>query len=112
MPILKGAEAARVLKAVGRFERQPTGNRVSLQPRRHVTAQGTSGVFIGKADGDIAKGSSGTVSVWAGTPGGESDTGTNIANCYNRAVDISTGQWVTVMFVNGFPYVVPLECES
>lgn len=52
-------------------------------------------VKLGKADADIAKGASGTVSEYkgAGTGGGESDTGVNWT-VYARMRDIGTGKWV------------------
>lgn len=66
--------------------------------------------FLGKADSAIAKGASGTVSLWAGTPGSESDSTVNQASCYNRTADIASGDWVVVSFMNDQPYVALLEC--
>lgn len=68
------------------------------------------GTYIGKADANINKGASGTVSIWIGTPGSESDSTVNISSCYNRTANIASGAWVTVQFMNGHPYVAKLEC--
>lgn len=79
-------------------------NHILLAVREEVST------YIGKADAGINKGASGTVSIWIGTPGSESDSTVNISSCYNRTANISSGNWVTVQFINGHPYVAKLEC--
>jgi hypothetical protein len=64
-------------------------------------------IYIGKADTDIAKNASGTVSQWVGTPGGsEFDSGVNILNCYNfTGKAIKANDLVSVYFINGVAYI-------
>ena len=109
--ILKKAEAARFRKAATRLERQPK-NSAQILPRRHVTSQPETHVFLGKTNAAIAKGASGAVSVWSGTPGSETDTGYDITGAYNRVAAVAAGAWVTVTFIGGFPYLSPVECED
>ncbi len=52
----------------------------------------------GKADADISKGSAGSFTIWAGTPGSETTTGITMAGIYNRWGDISSGSWVRADF--------------
>lgn len=66
--------------------------------------------LLGKADSAINKAASGTVSIWAGTPGSESDTTVNITSVYNRFDNVSSGKWVGVSFKNGQPYLTEKEC--
>ncbi len=65
--------------------------------------------LIGKADSSISKGSSGTVSIWTGAGGSESDTGINIT-AYALGAAITSAKWVTVQLINGVWYVGPWEC--
>lgn len=60
--------------------------------------------FHGKADSAIAKGSSGTVSIWIGAGGSESDSTWDVT-AYARGAAITSGKIVTVDFINGVPYV-------
>lgn len=50
--------------------------------------------FVGKTDASHAKSATGTVSIWAGTHGSESDTTINMASVYNRFADLDSGVWV------------------
>jgi hypothetical protein len=50
--------------------------------------------FVGKTDADHDKGATGTVSIYAGSLGSESDTGANMTDVYNRFADIASGKWV------------------
>jgi hypothetical protein len=68
------------------------------------------GIYLGKADADIAKGSTGTVSLWIGASGAESDSTINITGCSALGAAITSGKWVTVQYINGVPYVGPYEC--
>jgi hypothetical protein len=66
----------------------------------------TSGVqfyvnqLVGKPDANIAKGASGTVSIWMGTPGSEADTSINVT-AYATGAAVTSGKWVSLVFVNG-----------
>jgi hypothetical protein len=66
-------------------------------------------IYLGKTDAAITQGTSGTVSVWAGTPAGIADTTDNIASCFSRFMDLASGAWVTVQYINGHPYAAG-EC--
>jgi hypothetical protein len=67
--------------------------------------------WLGKADSAISAGSSGTISLWTGTAGSETDSGLNATSIYNRtSVDIPSGGWVHIMRVNGKFYCEPWSC--
>ena len=66
--------------------------------------------LIVKPDGDIDKGSTGTVSIWGGASGSESDTGSNIENCSALGAAVEQDKFCTVVYLNGIPYVFPWEC--
>lgn len=67
--------------------------------------------WLGKADSAINSGASGTVSLWTGTPGSESDSGSNATSVYNRtSVNIPSGGWVHIGRVNGKFYGTPWSC--
>src|SRR5690606_9236196 len=55
---------------------------------------------IGKTDAAHAKGSSGTISVWTGPAGSETDSGKNIT-AFNRFADLGSGKWVVAARING-----------
>ncbi len=63
--------------------------------------------LLGKADADIAKGSSGTVSIY-GTSS-ETDVTCNLT-CKALGAAITAAKWVTVENINGIWYVGPWEC--
>lgn len=50
--------------------------------------------FVGKTDASHAKSSTGTISIYAGTLGSESDTGVNMTGVFNRFADVDSGKWV------------------
>lgn len=60
--------------------------------------------ILGKTDGAISSGGSGTISIYAGTPGSESDTGVNIT-AYSPLGALSISQWVWIHY-NGAAYYV------
>ncbi len=68
------------------------------------------GIYLGKADSNISKGSTGTVSLWVGASGSETDSTINITGCSALGAAITSGKWVTVQYVNGVPYVGQFEC--
>ena len=64
---------------------------------------------IGKTDGAVSAGSTGTVSVWSAYGG--SDTSDNISTVRNgTSVDIAATKYVRVEWINGSPYMEPWEC--
>lgn len=66
-------------------------------------------LLLGKTDAAISKGSSGTVSIWSGTPGSETDTGDNIT-AFNRFANLGSGKWVACSPINGHYYLTSAEC--
>ena len=78
-----------------------------------VMFQNCPGRWIGKADGAInGGGNSGTVSVWEGPLGSETDTTFNLS-VYNRTDgDIGSGDWCEVVLAHRQLYVVPWQCEA
>jgi hypothetical protein len=62
--------------------------------------------LIGKSDADITKGSSGTISIWMGTPGSETDSTINVtAWAMGAAIEGTSPKWVSVVWTNGAWYV-------
>ena len=89
--VLFSEQAARKIAAVvKRFDSSVTnpsvGRRQALPPMR---------AYIGKTDASHAVDAAGTVSLWGGTPGSETDTGINVS-AYNRFADLTSGAWVWV----------------
>lgn len=69
-------------------------------------------IFTGKNDAEIAAGAtSGTVSIYAGTLGSETDTGDNVTIGINRGEIIAISKWVTVERHNSGWEVYPKECS-
>lgn len=67
--------------------------------------------WLGKTDAQITKGgATGTVSVWSGTPGSETDTTFNITGVYNRFATVGSGKWVIVRRLHRKPYLAQAEC--
>lgn len=66
-------------------------------------------LLVGKADADISKGSSGTVSVYTGSAGSETDSGINVTASALGAA-ITSAKWVTVAVNENGYYVGPWEC--
>lgn len=65
--------------------------------------------IIGKTDSSHAKSASGTISVYAGTLGSESDTTINIT-AYNRFAAVSTTKWVQADWIGGGWNLSAAEC--
>jgi hypothetical protein len=66
-------------------------------------------IMLGKTDAAIAKGASGTVSVWSGVEGSEADTGVNVT-AYNRFANVAITKWVLVVSIQGRLYLAAAEC--
>ena len=65
---------------------------------------------LGKTDAAHAKAASGTVSIWAGTAGSESDTTINVTGVWNSFAAVAITKWVEVEWINGQPFLVAAEC--
>lgn len=50
--------------------------------------------FLGKTDASHSKGATGTVSIYTGSLGSETDTTVNKTGVYNRFADLASGKWV------------------
>lgn len=57
---------------------------------------------LGKPDSNIAANASGTISIYRGTPGSETDTGENVT-AYTR-IALTAAKWVSVTRINGHYY--------
>lgn len=64
--------------------------------------------LLGKADADIAKGASGTVSIWIGASGSESDSTYNVTAFALASIETCSHDWVTLENRNGVWYCVPV----
>lgn len=65
--------------------------------------------MLGKTDAAHAKNASGTVSVWTGAPGSETDSGQNVT-AYNHFANVAINKKVWVQF-NGYGwYLIAAEC--
>lgn len=66
--------------------------------------------LLGKTDGTVSADSTGTVSIYSGDLGSETDTGDN-KTAYNRGDDIDADIWVELTPRGGGWEMVPLECN-
>lgn len=67
-------------------------------------------IIRGKTTGAIAKGSTGTVTVWLGTGAAASASGTTITSVYNPYVAVGATKMVAVGWVNDGPELITGEC--
>lgn len=65
--------------------------------------------LLGKTDAAHAKAASGTVSVYIGTAGSESDSTINVT-AYNKFAAVATTKWVWVEWSNNSWYLTAAEC--
>lgn len=79
---------------------------------KHKKASGMAiRIYVGKAASAINSGASGTVNIWIGEPGSETNSERTIASCFNRtSIDIDSGSWVLVTILGRRKYVEPWEC--
>ncbi len=82
-----------------------------LQSKRFYvcSANSAGGMIVGKMAGAIAKGSSGTVNVYHGAAGSETDSGSTIT-AYNAFGDVAAGKWIAAAQINGTWYLIAAEC--
>jgi|SRR5210317_2675063 hypothetical protein len=68
---------------------------------------------LAKTDEDIATRDTGTVSVYSGSLGSETDTTDNIEDVFNLTdQQADSGTWVLLLRVNGEWALLPLECPA
>lgn len=99
-------DAKRIQAVVKRVERTSRNGNIG---RRRNVVRGASGPLLCKTDAAIAKGTSGTVSVYSGPPGSETDTGRNVT-AFNRFANVGSGKWVLVVTIAGRRYLSAAEC--
>lgn len=98
-----GKENASQLLKVARREGQRSRFAVSLGYPEFLDA---TTPLLGKADASVTGGASVTVSLWGGTPGSETDLGTDIANCYLRYGYVPASAFVVIGWMGGGMYIV------
>ena len=78
---------------------------------RVIVRRAVDGPFelLGKTDASHAKGASGTVSIYSGTPGSETDTTIDLT-AFNKFANIDSGKWVWVSLYGGNFYITAAEC--
>jgi hypothetical protein len=86
------------------------GNTGTGATSRTIAVQQMTDLVIGKADAAITEDASGTVRVYVGTPGSETDSGLTIASCFNKGPALADEAWVSVGWMNGKPYCAALKC--
>ncbi len=59
---------------------------------------------LGKTDAQCATGATGTVSIYTGTPGSETDTGANVTGVFNKFSSLAIDTWVILDWIDGKPY--------
>ena len=64
---------------------------------------------LGKTDAAHNKSASGTVSLWGGALGSETDTGINVT-AYNKFANVLTGRFVMVVHTGHGWYLIAAEC--
>lgn len=82
---------------------------VGRRTRRVAAAAGSAAVKLGKTDASHAKGASGTISIWSGDAGSETDTGDD-ETAWNKFANVTSGKWVLITEVNGQWYLTSAEC--
>lgn len=85
--------------------------RTGAQRRRQSPVVSPPNIRLGKTDESISSDSTGTVSIYSGDVGSETDTGDNIEG-YSRGTDIDADIWVNIMARGGGYEIFPLECSS
>lgn len=63
-----------------------------------------------KTDASHAKSATGTLSIWTGTKGSESDSTVNLTGIYNSFATLSSGKWCIADWTNGALELVAGEC--
>lgn len=80
---------------------------------RNWWGAGNANFKLGKADANIASRTTGTVSIYTGSLGSESDSTNNLTGVFNlsdQQADLNT--WVLLLRVNGEWALLPLECPA
>lgn len=75
----------------------------------YVVAKDSPPGLLGKTDAAHNKGANGTVSIYAGTPGSETDTTADVT-AHNKFANIASGKWVWVAPFDSNWYITAAEC--
>jgi hypothetical protein len=65
--------------------------------------------FLGKTDGAHSVDASGTISLYMGVQGSETDSTYDIT-AWNKYADIGSGKWCSGSWINGKPYITAARC--
>jgi hypothetical protein len=66
--------------------------------------------YLCKTSGAWTKGTSATLTIYAGTPGSETSTSDSVG-AYNKFSDVAADKWVMVGRANGGWYLIAAECQ-
>ncbi|HEY1603844.1 MAG TPA: hypothetical protein VGG64_29855 [Pirellulales bacterium] len=67
-------------------------------------------MVTGKFATGFSKGSSGTITLWAGAGGSEAATSITIPNVYSQLGDVTAAKYYDVYWINGVAYCIAAEC--
>ena len=108
MAIVFGEQAAKqIAKAVRIVLGQDRNSLKRGQKFRPVDRSGR--LHLAKTDASHAKGVSGSVTFYRGTPGSETTTGISVT-AFNKFADLASGAWVWVDYQDGNAYLISAEC--
>lgn len=74
-----------------------------------VASFGGLEAVLGKTNASHAKGADGTINVYTGTAGSETDSGSDIT-AHNKFGDVASGKWVICLKINSQWYLIAAEC--
>ena len=94
------------------FSALASGDKVVVLHTGHgwlvVGAAGAT-IKVGKTDAAHNKGASGTISIWSGTLGSETDSGVN-ETAWNKFGNVASGKWVAIANNGNGYYIISAEC--
>lgn len=112
--VLTPAAFQKLKRVIAQLEREHKNLKQRLQrlgsQKKRIGRGTVTRLYLGKTDGAINKGASGTVSIWDGEEGSEEDTGRNMEGVYNRFANIGSSKWVIFAVFRGRKYIVAPEC--
>lgn len=65
--------------------------------------------YLGKTSAAWTKGTSQTITLWAGTPGSEAALSDQVL-AWNKFADVASGKWVMLARANSSFYLIAAEC--
>lgn len=106
---IEGGPASGVRLAQTRVQSMPPDFGPDLQLSQKNTLTLFEPLMLGKPDADIAKGATGTVSVWSGRAGSRSDSGLNVEATATGAA-VTASKFVFLTWIEDDWEVSPYEC--